>query len=110
MHGAGSRYTGKTGTVKTLNFDKVLGNRLGVQFDCNEEGHLVKFPVTWFELETEYEQQQRGDDIAAYSEWFKRTYRSILNAGGDPESFIDKLPPDLIDTMIRNNLYIEYKK
>lgn len=114
MHVANSKYTGELGTIKVLGFEKYIGHRLSVQFDCNEEGHLVTFPVSYFELETEYEgksiQQQRGEDIAAYSEWFKNTYHSVESAGGDPIRFIDRLPPDIIDTMIRNNLYIEYKK
>lgn len=103
-----SKYSNKTGTVAEL----LEENYVNVQFDCNPDGHLVRFPSIYYQLEPENKsiQQQRGEDIAAYSEWFKKTYRSVIAAGGDPESFIDRLPPDLIDTMIRNNLHIEYKK
>ena len=45
-----------------------------------------------------------------YVEWFKTTYEAIQNAGGNPTLVIDKFPVELIDTMVRNGLYIEFRK
>jgi len=40
-----SRYTGEIGTVVGY-----INDRLKVQFDCNQIGHIVRFPSEYFEL------------------------------------------------------------
>ena len=64
-----------------------------------------------FELLKAYNpiQQQRNNEAVKYAEWFKYAIRNINSAGGDPMIFIDKLPPDVIDSMVRNNLFIFYR-
>lgn len=44
------------------------------------------------------------------SEWFKTAYAAITKAGGVPEHIIEQIPPDLLETLIRNDLKLEYKK
>jgi len=41
--------------------------------------------------------------------WMKHTMLEIHKCGGSPD-VIDKFPEDLMNTMIRNNLYVVYKK
>lgn len=54
-------------------------------------------------------QKEREDYAGNYAEWFAQVYTNISMAGGDPISFIEKLPKDVIDTMVRNHLYVMYK-
>lgn len=54
-------------------------------------------------------QKEREDYACNYAEWFAQVYTNISMAGGDPISFIEKLPKDVIDTMVRNHLYVMYK-
>ena len=55
-------------------------------------------------------QDERNDQTVRYAEWFKRTYETVSKAGGDPISFIERLTPDMIDAMVRNNIALVYKE
>lgn len=109
-----SKYTGKYGTVvgyRENAFKSTLD--LEIQFDCNQEGHYVYFPPSYFSklpLETKNKkvQQERTDYAKMYAEWFAVAYQSIESAGGVPTEFISRLPSDVIDSMVRNNLHIIY--
>ena len=61
-----------------------------------------------------------GDDLSHYENdipnivqsknWFKSAYAAITKAGGDPQSVLDRIPDSVIDTLMKNNLYLEYRK
>lgn len=107
----GSKYYRNLGVVKCVFLDDCDEYKVVVNFDCNSPDHEVTFPLSYFELTEECEksiQQQRGEKIYEYSEWFAKAYQSIIEAGGNPVTFLDKMPPDIIDSMIRNRLFIVY--
>lgn len=107
-----SKYTGKTGTVKGFRTAPYTGKtELTIHFDCNNKDHFCYFPPEYFihVKEKKTIQQEREDYAGNYAEWFAHVYTNISMAGGDPISFIEKLPNSVIDTMVRNHLYVMYR-
>jgi hypothetical protein len=85
MTEAQSRYTGEIGTVVGF-----INDRLKVQFDCMQIGHIVRFPSEYFELYFRKEVHDPEPDRDCESEIFvlqERTQR--LNA------YIAKLEDDV---------------
>lgn len=40
--------------------------------------------------------------------WFRNTSYAITKAGGSPHALIDRIPADVLYTLIANDLFIEY--
>ena len=64
---------------------------------------------TYHKSSTSSVQGARNFETARYAEWFKQTYKTVSKAGGDPISFIERLTPDTIDAMVRNDIALVYK-
>ena len=45
-------------------------------------------------------------DFTKTSQWFKQAYAAIHKAGGDPSTLLEKFPDDLLDTLVRNGIYL----
>lgn len=43
-------------------------------------------------------------------QWYSDAYAAVTAAGGSPEHIISMIPDALLETMIRNNLRLEYVK
>lgn len=41
--------------------------------------------------------------------WMRNSYVEILKAGGSPEYILENIPEDLLEVLIRNDLYLVYK-
>jgi hypothetical protein len=48
-------------------------------------------------------------DFTKTSQWFKQTYAASYKAGGDPPGVLDKFPEELLDTLVRNGIYLTNK-
>lgn len=59
-------------------------------------------------------QRQKEYTLEEYTlkcaKWFDSAYAAITKAGGNPEKFINDIPTNVIENMIRNNIHLEYKK
>jgi hypothetical protein len=41
--------------------------------------------------------------------WYRAAYMAAWEAGGNPDSILENLPPDLLIIMARNNIHFVYK-
>jgi calcineurin-like phosphoesterase len=100
-----SKYTAKSGVVIRVNLNTY---DITVQFDCNQTGHLVTFPATYFDLVEAAVNTDLPYNVKC-ARWYKSAYASITKAGGVPDSVIGKIPEGVLDTLIKNDLHLEYK-
>lgn len=48
-------------------------------------------------------------DIDKTARWMRQAFSETLKSGGQPSAIVDKLPNDVLESMIRNNIYLVYK-
>jgi hypothetical protein len=48
--------------------------------------------------------------VEATVSWTLKAAEEIRKAGGDPERVLSTIPPALIDTFIRNNLFLAHRR
>ena len=50
------------------------------------------------------------DDFKKLHHWYIRTQQAIEAAGGGPHYVITQFPPALVETMIKNDLFVVYER
>lgn len=51
-----------------------------------------------------------GDDFKKIMKWYTQADVQIRKAGGYPEGVLAMFPENLLETLIRNDIYIVYKE
>ena len=54
--------------------------------------------------------EQETEFVRKTMQWYSDAYAAVTAAGGTPEHIISMIPDALLETMIRNNLRLEYVK